>query len=332
MSNVEYLEISKKVLEEYHLNEYRLEFIGQSANVIYRVIESDSTRRYVLRIPESASQEFEEVWSTKASIQSEVTWLEALTKESELFVPEPIYNKNNKLITEVRYDNKILNCTLLSWIEGEQKPYVPTVNDAAMVGKMIGKLHKQSSQWIVPDGFTRPTFDENKLDDALLKIQRAIDRGDITKDGETLILAGQKAKDMVSNLERTNSNWGVIHADLIPSNFIFHDDFVSPIDFGACGFGYYLFDIGWTLSYIHPSFREGLLHSYSTEFPLPSKNVDDLLEAFFVIGQLDTIGFWLGKPDSNEWLSSHISKLASRELNAFLYNKSFLYTGTPYWE
>src|SRR5690606_15663653 len=146
---------------------------------------------------------------------------------------------------------------LLSWIEGEQKPFVPSVKDAGKVGTMIGKLHNQSSKWVIPDGFSRPSFDEKKLSNSLVKIQKAVDQGVITKEGEALILAGQKAKSVMMKLKKSNTTWGVIHADLIPSNFIFHDGLVSPIDFGACGSGFYLFDLGWTFSYIHPSFREG---------------------------------------------------------------------------
>lgn len=171
----------------------------------------------------------------------------------------------NDLITEVSYRNKVLNCSLLSWIDGEQKPFVPTVNDARKIGNMIGKLHYQSSRWRIPDGFSRPSFDRNKLDNSLMKIQSAINQGVITNGGETLIQAGQKAGSIIMNLERTNTSWGIIHADLIPSNFIFHDDLVSPVDFGACGFGFYLADLGWTCSYIHPSFRESLLNSYAVQ-------------------------------------------------------------------
>ncbi|MEF3353850.1 phosphotransferase [Paenibacillus sp. GYB006] len=331
MPNANYVEISKKALKEYDLIDYEIEYIGHSGNVIYRVNETDSAKKFSLRIHESRSQGFEEIWSTKESIHSEVTWLDALSEASDIVVPKPIYNQNNNLITEVNHCDKVMYCTLLTWVDGEQKPYVPTAEDAGKVGTMIGKLHFESSKWIVPYGFSRPTFDEHKLDKSLERIQIAIENGTLIKSGETLILAGQKAKNIIINLEKTNINWGVIHADLIPSNYIFHNDKVSPIDFGACGFGFYLFDLGWTFSYIHPSFRETLLKCYLNVFPLPS-NYESLLETFFIAGQLDTLGFWLGMPDSNEWLEGHINSLVSREFSRYLSNKSFLYTGTPYWE
>lgn len=102
---------------------------------------------------------------------------------------------------------------------------------------------------------------------------------------------------MMNTIEKTQNNWGMIHADLIPSNFVFYNRESQPIDFGACGFGYYLFD----------------LESYSYYFMPPQSHVEPL-EGFFVNAQLETMNFWLGLPDAIEWLPTHIEKLASREL------------------
>jgi len=136
---------------------------------------------------------------------------------------------------------------------------------------------------------------------------------------------------MMNSIEKTPGNWGMIHADLIPSNFVFHGGEARPIDFGACCVGYYLADLGWTFSYIHPSYREPLLQAYARYHSLPD-NHRELLEGFFIAGQLETMNFWLGLPDWQEWLPGHIGKLASREFNSYVNHEPFLYTGTPYWE
>lgn len=132
-------------------------------------------------------------------------------------------------------------------------------------------------------------------------------------------------------LQKTPTTWGIIHADLIPSNFVFYNQEVRPIDFGACGFGYYLHDLGWTFSYIHPALRNTLLEAYNGTVKLPDNHVE-LLEGFFVAAQLETMNFWLGLPDALEWLPNHIDKLASREFAPYVQQESFLFTCTPYWE
>jgi len=92
-----------------------------------------------------------------------------------------------------------------------------------------------------------------------------------------------------------------------------------------------MFDLGWTFSYIHPSFRNKLLEEYSHVFGLPENHVE-LLEGFFVAAQLETMNFWIGLPDALEWLPSHIDKLAGREFKNYVSQEPLLFTGTPYWE
>lgn len=331
MSDEVFCELAQLALQEYDLVEYELNYIGQSGTIIYHVTETGNQKQYSLRIHQSLSKGDEKEWSSKETIQSELTWLNALSKEADLQVPAPIRNKKNSFITELNHENSIVYCTLLHWIQGEQKPFIATMEDAAKVGSMIGKLHKQSSKWEAPEGFSRPFFDERKLEGSLRKIKESINNGTLKKSGESLLLAGEKAEKVIMKLEKKQTSWGIIHADLIPSNYIFYEDKVSPIDFGACGFGFYLFDLGWTFSYIHPAFREGFLNSYSSFFELPS-NYESLLETFFVLGLLDTLGFWLGLPDSSEWLEGHIDKLLAREFQSYINDKPFLFSGKPYWE
>ncbi|MBH5319562.1 hypothetical protein I6N90_17330 [Paenibacillus sp. GSMTC-2017] len=74
-----------------------------------------------------------------------------------------------------------------------------------------------------------------------------------------------------------------------------------------------------------------MLDSYIKHFNLPHNYVERL-EGFFVAGQLDTIYFWLGFPDFNEWLPYHVHKLASREFKSYVNKETFLFSGIPYWE
>lgn len=218
------------------------------------------------------------------------------------------------------------------WVEGAQKPFIPTIEDARAVGEMIGKLHRQSSTWQTPGSFERPAFDGSRILQSLNMLKERANTGLLDAgDTELLLHAGERVINLMNSIERTTSNCGMIHADLIPNNLLFYEQEVRPIDFGACGFGYYLFDLGWTFSYIHPSFREQLLQSYSMHHPLPD-NYIERLEGLFIAAQLETMNFWLGLPDSQEWLPEHIGKLASREIYAYVNNESFLFGGVPHWE
>lgn len=320
-------DVAIEALTCYPITYQSIVHIGQNANTIYKVTDKENNC-YSLRIHISKNNSMESVWSEEKVILSEMIWLESLTNDTDLVLPSPIKNNIGEYVTKIAE----MNCTLVKWVEGEQKQFVPTVNDAEYVGELIGKLHKQSSLWKIPLSFTRPSFDISRILQSLEKLKQLVNDGKLNKnDVEILQLAGEYAILMMNNIERTPGNWGLIHADLIPSNFVFHEQEARAFDFGACGFGYYLFDLGWTLSYIHPAFRNQLLEAYVQQFDLPHNYVQQL-EGFFVAAQLETMNFWLGLPESDEWLPSHISKLASREFKLYVNKEEFLFSGTPYWE
>lgn len=183
----------------------------------------------------------------------------------------------------------------------------------------------------VPDAFERPALDGARIRKAIGHLEAAARTGGLPAD-ETAILkrAGLRAVDMMDALERNPDTWGVIHADLIPGNILFHGTEARPIDFGACAFGHFLIDIGWTLCYVQPSLREHLLGAYARQRALPD-GYAGLLEGFYLAALLDTMHFWLGLPDWSEWLPGIVRKLAEREAAAYLEGESFLFNGAPYW-
>ncbi|WP_042200868.1 phosphotransferase enzyme family protein [Paenibacillus camerounensis] len=321
------LNTAQEALSNYAITCKSVEFIAQSGNTIYKVTDLDNNS-YSLRLHHSKGDALESIWSTPEVIRSEMVWLQALALDTDLAVPAPLKNIRGEFITNVNN----LNCTLLTWVEGEQKPIILTIEDAAAIGEMTGKLHRQASNWSIPGLFERPSFDSSRILQSLEKLSEQSKAGLLDADDTALLQqAGQRVIAMMDTIERTPGNWGMIHADLIPSNLVFQGKEVRPIDFGACGFGYYLGDLGWTFSYIHPAFRDQLLQSYAEYYQLPDNQVE-LLEVFFIAAQLETMNFWLGLPDWQEWLSDHIGRLASREINAYLNNEPFLFSGKPYWE
>jgi len=321
------LMIAKEALMNYEITYQSIDLIGHSANTIYKILDTNH-EFYSLRLHRSKSESLESFWTTRKVIESEMIWLDSFNASSGVVLPSPYQNIHGEYMTEV---NDIA-CTLLKWVEGEHKTYITSFEEAASVGEMIGKLHLHASTWKAPSEFERPSFDPSRIAQSIEKIHEQWIAGLLrTSEVEMLEQAGQRVIQMMNSINRTTSNWGMIHADLIPSNFVFYGTEARPIDFGACGWGFYLFDLGWTFSYIHPAFRQQLLESYSKYYRLPH-NAIERLEGFFIAGQLDTMNFWWGLPDAHEWLPNHIRKFVSREVQSYLNHEPFLFRGTPYWE
>lgn len=62
----------------------------------------------------------------------------------DLVVEQGFYTNRIDFIRITNECNGV-KCTLIGYVEGEQKPFVPTEEDAGLIGQMIGKLHNQAS-------------------------------------------------------------------------------------------------------------------------------------------------------------------------------------------
>ena len=171
---------------------------------IYKITDLENNI-YSLRLHRSKSSTLENIWTEQKVIGSEMVWLHALTLETDVTLPSPLKNIHDEFITSV--DNT--KSTLVNWVEGEQKSFITSIEDAGYIGEMIGKLHRHSSHWNPPILFERPTFDSARILNSLnkLKEQAKVDflhAGDI----ELLLNAGQRIINMLNSIERTASSWG----------------------------------------------------------------------------------------------------------------------------
>ncbi len=320
------LAIAKEALTFYSIEAKSIEFLGQSGNTVYKVTDSANTA-YCLRLNRAKNNALDSKWTSQSAIHSEMEWVNALSIESDLAIPAPYKNNHGEFITDV---DGVL-CTLVQWLEGEHKPYVQSNEDAGNIGVMIAKLHKQASNWSIPPDFSRPAFDSSCITSALIKLDKAT-AFDFKKGSlEVYKAAAEKLIVLLDSLEKTSQTWGVIHCDIIPPNFLFYKQEVRPIDFGACGFGFYLWDIGILFSFTPLQFRTAVFESYSKYFKLPD-NYIELTEAFFVGAKLEVLNFFLELPDAVEWLPKEMDKLSSREFLHYVNNEHFLFNGTPFWE
>ena len=59
------------------------------------------------------------------------------------------------------------------------------------------------------------------------------------------------AREVVARYGRTSANWGLIHADLRPSNIIIGPDGeLTLIDFDDCGYSWFLYDFAAALTFV----------------------------------------------------------------------------------
>jgi len=309
-----YIEIAKQVLEKHSIKSKSIVLIGQNYTSVYKVTDDNKNMIYCLRLHISKDNMLNDN-NEKIKINSELEWISAIAADTDIIVPTPYKNIYGEYVTEING----VNCSLLKWIDGESRFNEDTCKQLIEV---MAKLHKHASNWVIPEGFVRPSYDFKDVP-TIFSHMNNIDIGTNSKDSFMILKeAYQKAINIIVSIEKNNKNWGLIHRDLIPQNILFHNDKICPIDFGACGFGFYLFDICYTFVCIPAWYREFFLNEYIKYFSLPD-NYIQLAEALYITAH--TPQDENGLRDALQWIPDYINNLASREASLFLNDKSFLF-------
>jgi Ser/Thr protein kinase RdoA (MazF antagonist) len=324
---LDYTLIAQNALEHYDICVCSLSPIAQSGSAVFK-IENNQGQLYNLRIHIPKSLSLGEIWTRQDVLNSEMEWVDALGRDTDLTLPIPQRNRQGMYVTQV---NEI-NCTLLTWVEGEQKQYFSNEHELKSAAVMTAKLHRQASHWQPHAAFVRPVYDGSQVRNGMDMLAQWAQQGLLNADDvQILNTAGEKAIAMLDTLPRNNMTWGILHMDLFPANIVYVNSCANPIDFGSSGFGFYLMDLTNTFCFILPSMREQYIAWYGAHFQLPENYVKQL-EGLFIAKTLISMTHWLGLPGASDWLPDDVHKYAAREFGRYLKREDVLFSGTPFWE
>lgn len=322
-------EIAEDALAHYDVVDAQIHFIGQSQNTTFRV-ETSKGEEFLLRLHAGISADANDlfdIWQESPTIQSELLWLNALRNDTHLSVPQPIRNRSGEWVTEVLNSAtpKPLCCTLLRWVEGEHLAAEPTPEQASLLGALMAQLHQHAGQWHLPPNFTRPHHDAAQLQTSLLKLRPLSEQGIISAtDYEIFQASVSEIEKLMLSLERNTSTWGIVHADLQDANYVLHQGEIRPIDFGRCGFGFYLYDVALSLGYLsnhlHPHFFDGYLSVRS----LPH-NYEPIVEAFFLSSIIENFAFLGTNPLEHTGISKSVPLDVKSYFQPYLRGEAFLF-------
>jgi Ser/Thr protein kinase RdoA (MazF antagonist) len=236
------------VLPAFGLAPVRMVPLQHFGNTTYRIDAADGSR-YVLRVQRPNLHSIEEV-------RSEVAWLAALRRDTNLGVPEPEPAQDGDLLTVVEVPGvpEPRVCVLFRWMDGRFLDAGLQPRHLERVGAFTAKLHDHAAAWTLPAGFVRRRVEN--LFDAIL------DPVDPLSDA---VVAASRER--VSTLFSPED--GALVAAALGR--------VRAIDFDDCGYGYFLYDLAVTLSpsSVHyredyPALRAALLRGYGRLRPLPA--------------------------------------------------------------
>ncbi len=282
--------------------------VAARENAVYKI--TTGANIYALRLHRKG-------YRTNAELRSELQWMHAIS-EGDIKVPIPIPSTSHALLRVI--DG--VQVDVLSWLSGSTMDVAMNgpIDRAELferLGKNMARLHEISDSWVLPDGFSRSSWNRNGLlGDAPL--WDCFWKNPELKPEERALFTTmrEKANLELADLEQT-LDYGLIHADLVAANVIIDGSDIKLIDFDDGGFGFRLFDIATALlkhleAPDYPALRASLINGYVSVRPIDIAALDlfMLLRAATYVGWNITRMDEEGATGRNERFVNTTSRLA----------------------
>lgn len=165
------------------------------------------------------------------------------------------------------------------------------------IGEWSAKFHEQSRHWNRPFGFKRFNWGISDMVGASPRWGRWETADLSDTDRHLCEHALDAALAVMNTYPRNNHTWGLIHADLRPSNIIRADNGdLTVIDFDDAGYSWYLYDYASLLSFVEhkpyaPQLAKAWLDGYvSVAGPMSSEELH-VMSALSMIRRLQMLGW-----------------------------------------
>ncbi|MBK8083071.1 MAG: phosphotransferase [Devosia sp.] len=281
--------------------------INLSENHTFLVEPSAGGRRTVLRL-------HRQHYLSRTAIGSELAWLEAITDQTDIPVPRPLPGADGEIVQELEPDRF---AALFAFEPGEEpKPDSDLVSLFDTLGRHAATLHNHVAGWEQPARFVRPIWDAVGLLDATGLW------GDWRKaphvEGETLETLSALDARLRSDLRTYGTDldrFGLIHADMRLANLLVDDDgAVTLLDFDDCGFGWFLYDLAASLSFIEtspqvPALIRAWLGAYLEVRPLKPEDLK-MIDTLILLRRMALLA-WIGSHAETDLARSHRDTFAA---------------------
>jgi Ser/Thr protein kinase RdoA (MazF antagonist) len=212
-------------------------------------------------------------------LSAELAWLNALRRDSDLPVPEPLQTRDGDWMVAVAQPGvpEPRHCVVFSWLAGLDLGDRLTPKNVERFGAFAAKLHGHGASFTPPDNSTLRAadrvfhFDEPVVlfDDAYAAILPASRRAFF----QTVV---NRIQDAIDRLKASGEPMRVVHGDLHRWNVKISRGQIAAFDFEEMLLGWPVQDIGTTLHYFYgeenfPDIRAAFQRGYESVAPWPER-------------------------------------------------------------
>ena len=282
--------LARKALVAYAMEDARILPLPGRENTVYQVREAGE--RFSLRICDPDRD--------RNGLMRELLWLMALSRDTNLTVPEPLMAIDGEILRTVAAPGipGFHPCMLFSWVDGDAVGEDAAPGDFEAIGRALAALHQHGAAFRWPAEFELDDPDGGESDAPSFEgLSDVTDRSalDLLSNAWTRIAPSLEA------LASSGVSFGVVHGDLRRRNIIMGGDGPCFLGFDLCRRGPLIYDLAvlWRDLAVRPdadALRAGLLAGYASLRPIPSK-VEWHLDA---LGALATIHALCRVADSSQ--------------------------------
>lgn len=227
---------SKELLEaaaaKYGCDASRAKKLGDFENYVYEVHKGGTP--FILRLTHSSHR-------SRKDVEAELRWMNYL-HENGVNVPLVNHSAEGRLVEVLDTGDTCFYVCLFDKAPGKPVSVKDDLFNEDLFkewGKVTGKMHRITKAYEAGE-FERERWDE----DDIMHYSKYL-----SSDDTLIIEKAERNKKEIQKLEETSDNFGVIHSDIHPGNFFYHDGEIHVFDFDDSMQFFFLSDIAIPLYY-----------------------------------------------------------------------------------
>jgi len=285
-------------LAQYDLPVRRVRLVTNDLNGIFRV-DTAGGERHMLRVslPGTGGHSL-------AEIRSEMMWLEALHRDTDLGVPRPVPARDGALVTTALAPGvpEPRHCAVFGWVPGPNLADRMSLENIEKLGELSARLHDHAETFAPPTGFSIPRATSAfPFGDPVVLFNPEYGQFFPPARRRVFELALKRIQGAIDALYAGGPGPRVLHYDLHQWNVKVVRGKLYAIDFEDLMWGYPAQDLAVTLYYFQhlengPALREAFRRGYTRCRAWPERYEGEI--DTYVMGRgVDLVNFILQDPN-----------------------------------
>ncbi|KKB13064.1 hypothetical protein VE25_03995 [Devosia geojensis] len=265
--------------------------VNYSENHTFTVTSADGAR-YCLRVHRPGYQ-------SPRSIASELDWLDALRRDTDLPIPNPRAGRDGYLLQRIEDGGVARDCVLFDFIEGEEPVFGGGLEPVfETLGGYAARMHAHAAAWRPPADFARQSWSAaHVLDPDGLWGDWRVAPGMTQAIRSVLDRLDAKLRADLDAYGFGKDRFGLIHADMRLGNLLVDGERVSLLDFDDSGFCWFAYDFAAAVSFhetdsIVAALKDAWLRGYAPLRPLAREDIA-AMDAMVLLRRMALLA-WIG--------------------------------------